>query len=49
MEVAAEFNCMHPSQQATIRQQYLELFEYLADSPDTVLMPWEAKNGVEDL
>ncbi len=49
VEAAAEFNRMHPNQQTTIQQQYPELFEYLADSPDTVLMPWETENGVEDL
>ncbi len=49
MQAAAEFNRMHPSQQASIRQQFPEIFEYLAEHPDMVLTPWEVENGAEDL
>ncbi len=48
VEAAIEHNRGHPNQQATMQQQYLELFEYLADSPDTVLTPWEQEYGQED-
>ncbi len=39
VEAVAEANRRHPSQQASVKQQYPELFAYLADSTDTVLMP----------
>ncbi len=48
VEAAAEFNCMHLRQQASIRQQYPDIFEYLAEHPDTVLMAWEVEYGAED-
>ncbi len=48
VEAALDYNCRHPNQQATMQQQYPDLFEYLADGPDTVLTPWEQEYGQED-
>ncbi len=48
VEAAAEFNRVHPSQQAMVKQQYPEMFKYLADHPDTVLMAWEVEFSTED-
>ncbi len=48
VEAVLEYNHRHLSRQATVQQQHLQLFEYLADSPDSVLMPREWAYGQED-
>ncbi len=52
VEAVTESNHKHPGQQATVKQQYLELFAYLAEGvaegAESVLMPWEIEYGKPD-
>ncbi len=52
VEAAAESNCKHPAQQATVKQQYLDLFAYLAggaaEGMESVLTFWEMEYGKSD-
>ncbi len=48
MEATAEYSWLHPSQQITVQEHYLDLIEYLVEQPDMVLMPYEREFGRED-
>ncbi len=40
VQATATFNQTHLNQLIMVRDHFLELFEYLADQPDTFLMPF---------
>ncbi len=52
MEAVAESNRKHRGRQAAIKQQYLDLFTYLAEGAvegsESVLTPWEMEHGKPD-
>ncbi len=53
VEAVAETNRQHPARQTNVREQYPELFAYLADGApegmDSVLTLWEIEKGKPDL